>query len=388
MDSKSQRATRYMVENPPSDGEIGYYARIGKLFGLNKETVRNLAIDAKIPNVRPSVTSKRDSYDFDETLANLLHKTKRKWNIAELSDHFECGVSKITDALHRLRMNGKNIEMLPSGIALPSELPVEKDPVHIDTSKFLGKTLKFGVTGDNHLCSKYERLDVLNALFDIWEREGVTQVLQCGNMIDGEARFNRYDLKVHGMDAQVNYFIQHWPKRKGIVTRFVAGDDHEGWYVQNSGTDIGKYIERAAKEAGRTDLEYLGYMERNLHFVAPNGVTQVIRIMHAGGGAPYALSYVPQKIVESLQGGEKPTIILIGHHHKYDVCYPREVTTIMVGCTQDQTPFMRKKKIGAHIGGVTLEVTIGKDGLFHNITHRWHPFFDRDFYEKAWSHKG
>lgn len=386
MESKSTKALRYMQEHPPKEGDEGYYQIVADLFGLSKGTVRNLAIDAKLPNLRATANANREATDLNQKLATLLLRSKQKWTIAQLTDHFSCGVTKITDALHELRAQGKNIKMLPSGIELPQQLEQEQDPVVIDTSKFIGKTLKFGITGDNHLCSKYERLDVLNALFDIWEREGVTEVLQCGNMIDGEARFNKFDIHTVGMDAQVAYFIAHWPQRKGITTKFVTGDDHEGWYVQREGVDIGKYIEMQARTAGRTDLIHLGYMERNLIFTTGK-TKQVIRLIHAGGGAPYAISYAPQKIVESLQGGEKPNILLIGHHHKYDVCYPREVYTVMVGCTQDQTPFMRKQKIGAHLGGVTLEVTIGQDGFFHNITHRWHPFFDRDFYTKAWKYR-
>jgi hypothetical protein len=166
----------------------------------------------------------------------------------------------------------------------------------------------------------------------------------------------------------------------------VTGDDHEGWYVQREGVDVGEKIELLAQKYGRNDLEHLGYMERNI-VLDFEGNQHIIRVMHAGGGSAYAISYTSQKIVESLQGGEKPNILIIGHFHKYDVSYPRSVVTIQPGCTQDQSTFMRKKRLEAHLGGVTLEVTIGKDGQMHNITHRWHPFYDRDFYSRAWSYK-
>ena len=49
----------------------------------------------------------------------------------------------------------------------------------------------YGITSDNHLCSKYARLDVLNAAYDHFERRGITHVFNAGNMIDGEKSFNK-----------------------------------------------------------------------------------------------------------------------------------------------------------------------------------------------------
>lgn len=321
-----------------------------------------------------------------EQLLAFLKRKRKPVEIEFLSEHFDRSVASIREAIAELDMSGYNISDKVSHVELTSDVPVNIDPHKIDVSKFKGETFTFGVTGDNHLCSKYSRLDVLEALFDIWEDRGVKYVFQCGNMIDGEARFNKHDLLVPpGLMNQVDYFIENWPQRDGIKTLFVTGDDHEGWYQQREGIEIGRVMEDRARQAGRDDLEYLGYMERNIIF-GDKEEPQVIRVMHAGGGTAYAISYTSQKLAESLQGGEKPHIMLIGHYHKYDVSYPRGVYTVQVGCTQDQSPFMRKKKLEAHIGGVTLEVTMGEDGLFHNFTHSWHPFFDRDFYKKSWKY--
>ena len=55
----------------------------------------------------------------------------------------------------------------------------------IDLSKYENKTYKFGVVADNHLNSKFERLDVLDALYDIYEKEGIKDVYNGGNWVDG-----------------------------------------------------------------------------------------------------------------------------------------------------------------------------------------------------------
>jgi hypothetical protein len=306
-------------------------------------------------------------------------------NLIDLSNRFDCSPSKIMDAVGELQAEGYMMEINKGVVGLGNDMPVTHEEERIDISKFKGRTIKFGLTADNHLCSKYHRPDVLNALFDIWAEQGVTEVYQCGNMVDGEARFNRHDLCVPpGVENQIDYFIKNWPHRKGITTRFVCGDDHEGWYTQNFGANFGQMITRAAEREGRSDLDYLGYMEHDVIFEAPNGDCKM-RVIHAGGGSAYALSYSVQKIVESYQGGEKPNILLVGHFHKAEYSYPREVHVVQAGCTQDQTPFMRKRRIQAMVGGWTITFTLDNNGICHDFLPQFHAFYDRKFY-KNWEY--
>ena len=308
-----------------------------------------------------------------------LAKAKRVVGLDELSDHFDVAIGKVREVIGQLEDRHVNLLHTPFGVGT-ADAPAPSEPTVIPVRSLKGKPFVFGLTGDNHLCSKYARLDVLNALFDMWAEEGVTTVLQAGNMIDGEARFNKTDLLVRpGMEAQIEYFIEHWPQRKGIVTEFVTGDDHEGWYIQREGINFGQRLEDSARKAGRTDLRFVGHMEHTYILKAEHG-TATMQLLHAGGGSSYAISYTDQKLVESYQGGEKPNIAIVGHYHKFNVGYPREVRTIQVGCTQDQTPWMRKKKIQSQVGGVTLKFQQSKDGLINDFWAKWQPFYDRDFY--------
>src|SRR5690606_12736822 len=83
----------------------------------------------------------------------------------------------------------------------------------------------------------------------------------------------------------------------------------------------------------------------------------MLLLAHPGSGSAYALSYTVQKIVESLEGGEKPAVGLWGHYHKMMFANVRNVWCIQTGCTQDQSPFMRKKRIEAHVGGGICRLT-------------------------------
>jgi hypothetical protein len=321
---------------------------------------------------------------LSDRVRQLLKKGRKTWTREELSDQFDVGIGKIDAALAELRSAGVSVEIHEDQIGLSREI-ARSSPSIIDVTKFRGRMIRFGLTSDNHLGSKYERNDALDALFDIWHADGIETVYQLGNMIEGE-RHSKFDIHKHGLQDQVDYFIERWPRRPGIVTKFITGDDHEGWYVQDDGVNIGKFIEIAAREAGRDDLIFLGHMEHDIHLRAEHGQA-VMRLMHGGGGGSYAMSYEAQKVVESFQGGEKPQVLLMGHNHKLGFFYPREVLTVMAGSTKDQDSFLRKKRIQSHIGGWTISFEQDTEGVIHRFTPTMHAFFDRTYYDNAWRYK-
>jgi hypothetical protein len=69
-----------------------------------------------------------------------------------------------------------------------------------------------------------------------------------GNFIDGDARFNTYDVEVHGLDAQLKLLAKNHPK--SVPTYAVWGDDHEGWYAQREGIDVGAYAQDIMQKRG------------------------------------------------------------------------------------------------------------------------------------------
>ena len=187
------------------------------------------------------------------------------------------------------------------------------------------------------------------------------------------------------MDNQLAYWAKNYPKRKGITTYYVAGDDHEGWYAKDMGIDIGRRAEQTAREMGRKDLRYLGYMESFIKLKHPNGKNSMLLVVHPGGGSAYAISYSPQKYAESLQGGEKPAVIIFGHWHKMNVMNYRNVWLIQGGTTQDQTPFMRKLKLEAHVGGMIVELFQDKKGAITRCRTEQIRYFDRGYYNNMYS---
>jgi biotin operon repressor len=328
-------------------------------------------IDAAVDLARLRGALRRDAHSLDQ-LAEKLAATR----------------GQVLDAIDTLRADGANVHEFSGKyqiIAAPAPQAPDRIPVY--TSRPDG-SYAFGFTSDNHLCSKYARLDVLNSLYDHFAEAGVDRVFNAGNWIDGEARFNKHDLLVHGLHEQVAYLAREYPQRPGIVTYAVAGDDHEGWYAQREGVDIGRYTANAMRDAGRSDWVDLGYMEAYVRLQhAASGAGTMLHVMHPGGGTAYALSYTQQKIAESYDGGDKPAVNLIGHYHKLVYALIRNVHSIQTGCTQDQTPFMRKKKIPAHVGGGICRLTQNAEtGAIESCSVQFFNYFVRDYYNHRWSH--
>lgn len=217
-------------------------------------------------------------------------------------------------------------------------------------------TFCFGAFGDLHAASKYSRYEVRADLHRRAADDNAQCIFDTGNWIDGEAHFNRYDLEAVGLDAQLQILAERYP-RDGLRTYAVTGRDHEGWTITREGIDVGRYCQTIMNDAGHDWID-LGYMQADIILRNVNtGKSSIMRVMHPGGGTGYALSYRPQKIIESMEGGEKPAVLLLGHYHKIDAGLVRNVWYVQTGCCQDQTPFMAQKALEAHVGGaiVTME---------------------------------
>lgn len=358
------------------------YAELAKVFGVkNGEVVRNWAKRHSMPNKRINSQALRNNVPLSELVAEAIKN--KKFSITELADRFNVPPKKIRQAINALEEQNIIVEGFENGIQLAKSIRPTEKPFEIDIHKHGEEEFVIGVTADNHIGSKYERLDVLNALYDRFQDYGVKTVYNCGNWIDGEASFNKYEVYVHGVNDQIRNFLEKYPQRKGITTYYITGDDHEGWYVQREHIDIGQYLEDEAHRIGRDDLVNLGYLERDIVYRKGKGQS-VIRIIHAGGGSAYATSYTSQKYAESLQGGEKPSIVLVGHYHKFEYGYPREIHILQPGATVDQTPFLRKKRIQTHLGGCVLWIKQNDLGIFTSVKVEWIPFFDKKFYKYHW----
>ena len=212
----------------------------------------------------------------------------------------------------------------------------------------------FGLTGDKHFGSLYHDNKSLHGFYDYAKKMGVKVIYDVGDVLDGHRVYRgmEFELRDIGLDAQVSRIVADHP-RNGIVTKFITGN-HDASFKHEAGCAAGKVIQSA-----RPDMEFLGEEQARVEYNTPNGKFSIM-LLHPGGGSSYALSYRPQKIVESLEGGTKPDLLAIGHYHKADMIPSyRNVCAIQTGTFQRQTPFMARGGLSAHVGGWIVEVIKG-----------------------------
>jgi hypothetical protein len=228
----------------------------------------------------------------------------------------------------------------------------------------MGEMVRFGVLGDNHFGSKYERLDVVHALYQIYAAHNITAVYHTGNWIEGEASFNKDDINIFGVDNQFDYLFRKYPKHEGMTTYFVGGDDHEGWYTKKSGINLATMWRAKQAEHGRYDMVYLGYMEADVEIPLPGSDDPlVVRVVHPGGGSAKSISLSSQNIVDSWHPDEYVDLLLVGHYHKSHLLPDyKGVAIVQTGTGQDKTPFMKKNRLAVHIGGWIVSAGRMSDG--------------------------
>ena len=192
-----------------------------------------------------------------------------------------------------------------------------------------GRRFKFGVCGDTHLCSKYQQLSYLNQFYERCKRDQISVIYHTGDILDGEGlyRGHRYELHTLGVDSQVSYTVQNYPREEGIETKFITGN-HDLCYYKSMGLDVGRLISRE-----REDLIYLGQLAAWVE-IAP-GIQ--LYLLHPDGGVAYAISYRPQKIAAGFVSGEKPNVMLLGHWHQHETLFERNIHIVQTGCFQSQT---------------------------------------------------
>lgn len=369
-----------------------------KALGVNRATLQSRMTVAQARGLKPNHPTaapppQSDDLSKRESLRTMLRHGPH--TIETICERLQIPSLRATEMMQALRNQGSMVAETTAGFIIHSTpAPAILTDKHQYVSRS-GGYYKFGYTSDNHLCSKYSREDVLADLYDWFAAEGVDRVFNTGNYIDGEARFNKHDIHTHGMQNQLDYFCKNYPQRtidgRPLNTYIVSGDDHEGWYGQREGVDIGWLMEQTAKDKfHRSDLINIGYMESfvRLQHTDCKGAVNYLLAIHPGGGSAYATSYAPQKYIEALQGGEKPAIALFGHWHKIFDLLIRNVICLGGGCTKDLDTFGRKMKLAYHVGGMIVELWQDQNGAVTRWRVEKKQYFDRGYYNDQWSYTG
>lgn len=284
----------------------------------------------------------REAAQDESLLEKILTEVKKGTTIKQLS--VKTGLSEriVHAALEDLKDKGYLLVDEGDRISLCKDVVPQEN--RFDAKWNGERVIRFGVVSDNHLGSKCQQLTFLHHLYDIFADEGIDSVYNGGDITDGEHMHpgHQYELFLHGADEQSDYVIEHYPRRDGIRTFFILGN-HDTSHVKNGGHDIGKPI-----AAARPDMVYLGQLNAKVKLTD----NCTVEINHPLDGASYALSYTLQKTIDAMAGGEKPNILINGHHHKAMTLFYRNIHAVEAGTTCAQTPWMRGKRLAAMVGGL------------------------------------
>lgn len=304
------------------------------------------------------ITEKLNSENVDANYNNVKWYGRTHKDIPELNEEEAALCARILEC-----------DISPTTNAKPTKIDVVQnfEPNIIDNEWDGCTTITFGLMGDTQMGSKYSQITLLHNLYSIYARRGITDVYHTGDITDGlkMRKGHEYELYVTSADEMRDDVVKHYPKFNGITTHFITGN-HDASIYKLCGYDIGRAI--AEK---RPDFDYLG-MDCAVVKLTPNCT---LELRHPWDGTAYATSYKPQKMIEAMEADSKPNILAIGHYHKAEYIFHRNVHCFQTACLQSQTPFTRGKGISVNMGGWIITIKVDSDGHIKSIIPEFVPFY-------------
>lgn len=279
--------------------------------------------------------------------------------------HSELGMVATYDAVQKFMKSHANDQPVQEEKKVVIQ---NQEPTHYKVNWDGATEIRFGLIGDTHIGSKYTQFTHLHNFYDILASQGIADVYHAGDVTDGlKMRVgHEYELYEISADEMRDDVVKHYPKRDGITTHFITGN-HDASVYKQVGYDMGPAI-----AGNRPDMNYLG-RDCALINLTPNCT---LELRHPWDGTAYALSYKPQKMIEAMESDSKPNILAVGHYHKAEYLFYRNVHAFQTGCFQSQTPFTRGKGISVHIGGWIISVQVDKSGTIRSISPTFIPYYN------------
>lgn len=303
---------------------------------------------------------------WQERTLELWHEGNKATKIARIIEkEYDCSKNmrwSVYGIIRRAKEKGVTDYYASKRVALQNLEP------KVTNSKWDGlNTIKFAIIGDTQLGSKYTQLTYLHEFYDLCVREGIKDVYHTGDLTDGVKMRpgHEYDLYVSSADDMLDDVVKNYPRRDGIMTHFITGN-HDASLYKHVGYDIGKSV---AKE--RPDMHYLG-RDCAIVYLTPNCT---LELRHPWDGTAYALSYKIQKMIEAMESDSKPKILAVGHYHKCEYLFYRNVHALQTACFQGQTPFTRGKGISVHLGGWIVTIEVDDAGTIQSFNPKFIPFY-------------
>lgn len=299
-----------------------------------------------------------ETKELCEKIKILLKKKKSFVDICkelQLKDYEAIGLVNL------MKQDGELIDYINGELVRLKTPPKTNDVYQVSTNS---THIPLLLISDTHLCSKYDRLDILRYLYDKAEDRGIKYILHSGDFTDG--RSNRpehiYELKETSYEGQVDYCVDKYPTFSGKT--YVISGNHDDWWYKSTGSEIVKAIAKR-----RDDIVYLGSDVADLKI----GKLK-IRLFHGKGGNAYTKSYKVQKYLDSIPLEERPHILQTGHVHQSFYMKQDDTHCFQTSCLEDLTPFARSMGLANDKSVWWVDVNIDDRGKIESINQELETF--------------
>lgn len=289
-----------------------------------------------------------------EIINKIKYLINKKKTLKEICEELELKDYEVIGLVELMKQDGELLDYV-NGEVIKLKKPIQNNDIYELPNNL--EHLKLLLISDTHLCSKYDRLDILRYLYDKAEDKGIKHILHSGDFTDGKS--NRpehiYELKELSYDGQIDYCVEKYPTFSGKT--YVISGNHDNWWYKSIGSEIVKSIANR-----RDDIIYLG------SDVADMKIGKLkIRLFHGNGGNSYAKSYKIQKYLDTIPLNEKPDILQTGHIHQAFYYKQDNTHCLQTGCLEDLTPYARSLGFSGEKTCWWLDVYFDDKGNIYSI---------------------
>ena len=296
-----------------------------------------------------------------ELCNKIKYLVKKKKGFIEICNELQLKDYEVIGLIGLMKQDGELIDYVNGELVRLKTPPEINDIYQVEASS---SHIPLLLISDTHLCSKYDRLDILRYLYAKADERGVKHILHSGDFTDG--RSNRpehiYELKEPSYEGQVDYCVEKYPTFSGKT--YVISGNHDDWWYKSTGSEIVKAIANR-----RDDIVYLG------SDVADMKIGKLkVRLFHGKGGNAYAKSYKVQKYLDSIPLEERPHILQTGHIHQSFYMKQDNTHCFQTSCLEDLTPFARSMGLANDKSVWWVDVEMNDRGQIQNITQELETF--------------
>lgn len=296
-----------------------------------------------------------------ELCNKIKYLIKKQKSFIEICNELQLKDYEVIGLIGLMKQDGELIDYVNGELVRLKTPPKINDVYQVEASS---SHIPLLLISDTHLCSKYDRLDILRYLYAKADERGVKHILHSGDFTDG--RSNRpehiYELREPSYEGQVEYCVEKYPTFSGKT--YVISGNHDDWWYKSTGSEIVKAIANR-----RDDIVYLG------SDVADMKIGKLkVRLFHGKGGNAYAKSYKVQKYLDSIPLEERPHILQTGHIHQSFYMKQDDTHCFQTSCLEDLTPFARSMGFANDKSVWWVDVEMNDRGQIQNITQELETF--------------